>query len=221
MKKTTRLPGFLYLGIIIFGIIAQIIRTNILVFGENIDVFEKINSSLFTLKIGFISDLIMMVFYLLTAWTLFNILKHVNKDQSLLFLICSIISVAILGSNMINIIAIIEINNANYINIGDNFIGFSQFLSKLHNYGYLISQVFFGLWLLPLGLIILKSKILPKYFGIMLIAATFGHFIEIISVFLFSGNEYFTYPGLIISMVGEFSFCFWLIFKGINIENRN
>jgi nitrate reductase NapE component len=38
--------------------------------------------------------------------------------------------------------------------------------------------------------------------------------------FLFPGNDFIIYPGLIIAMVGEFSFCFWLLFKGINIKNK-
>jgi hypothetical protein len=124
---------------------------------------------------------------------------------------------------MINHIAIIEINSAGYFNINSTYDlkSLSQFFSNLHKYGYLIAQIFFGLWLLPLGIIIAKSKIMPKYFGIMLIAATVGHLLEIMITFLFPGNDFIIYPGLIIAMVGEFSFCFWLLFKGINIENKN
>lgn len=35
----------------------------------------------------------------------------------------------------------------------------------------------------------------------------------------FSVQDVFViYPGLIVAMLGELSFCFWLLFKGINIE---
>jgi hypothetical protein len=219
MKKANRLPGFLYLGMIVFGIIAQIIRSNILVFGDNAKSFEEIIGSSMLLRLAFMSDLIMMVFYLLTAWALYTKLKSINKSQSLLFLIFTIVSVAIMSGNMLNNMAIIEITNGDYTKFNDLTL-VSQFYANLHKYGYLIAQIYFGLWLLPLGIIILKSKIMPKYFGIMLIAATFGCLLEIFVTFLFPGNDFITYPGLIMGMVGEFSFCFWLLFKGLNVDKE-
>jgi nitrate reductase NapE component len=219
MKKANRLPGFLYLGMIVFGIIAQIIRSNILVFGDNAKSFEEIIGSSTLLRLAFMSDLIMMVFYLLTAWALYTKLKSINKSQSLLFLIFTIVSVAIMSGNMLNNMAIIEITNVDYTKFNDLTL-VSQFYANLHKYGYLIAQIYFGLWLLPLGIIILKSKIMPKYFGIMLIAATFGCLLEIFVTFLFPGNDFITYPGLIVGMVGEFSFCFWLLFKGLNVDKE-
>jgi hypothetical protein len=122
---------------------------------------------------------------------------------------------------MINHAAIIEINTSDHFNINNQYdIKFlSQLFSKLHNYGYLIAQVFFGLWLLPLGNIIIKSQIIPKYFGVLLVAAAFGHLLEVIVTFIFPKYIFIIYPGLIIAMLGEFSFCFWLLYKGIKTEN--
>lgn len=224
MKKSkNRKAGILFLGMIVFGMIAQIIRLDIFVFDNDVNTLEKINTSIFILRLAFVSDLLMIVFYLLTAWTLYNILKNVNKNQSLLFFIFAIVSVSIMSMNMINHIAIIEINNSEYFNANKTYelISLSQLFSKLHSYGYLIAQIFFGLWLLPLGNIIIKSKIMPKYFGIMLIAATFGLLLEVFVTFLLPGKEFIAYPGLIVGMVGEFSFCFWLLFKGINVDKIN
>jgi hypothetical protein len=221
-KEGNRTVGIYYLGIIVFGMFAQIIRSNILVFDNTINTLEKIHNSIFILRMAFISDLLMILFYLLTAWTLFNLLRNINKNQSLLFFVFTIISVSIMSMNMINHVIIIEINNSDYFNINGRYDlkTLSQLFSHLHNYGYLIAQIFFGLWLLPLGNIIIKSKIMPKYFGIMLIAATFGHLLEIIVTFIIPEYNFIIYPGLIVSMLGEFSFCFWLLFRGINIENK-
>jgi hypothetical protein len=221
-KGKNRMVGIFYLGTIVFGMFAQIVRSNILVFDNNINTLERINNSIFILRLALVSDLFMILFYLLTAWTLFNLLKNMNKKQSLLFFVFTIISVSIMSINMVNHIVIIEINNSGYFNINNQYDlkSLSQLFSKLHNYGYLIAQIFFGLWLFPLGNIIIKSKIMPKYFGIMLIAATFGHLLEIIVTFMIPEYDFIMYPGLIISMLGEFSFCFWLLFKGIKIENK-
>ena len=205
--KTTRIPGFLYLGMIIFGIFAELTRSKILASPD-------IGSYLLLFRLSFMSDLIMNVLHLLTAWVLYNILKHVHKPLSLLFLIFAMTSVAILSMNMISHIAIIELHSADYFKI-DDLGSMTRFFGKLHEYGYIIAQVYFALWLMPLGMVILKSKLMPAYFGIMLIAATFGALTEVITKFLLPGYDFLSYPGLIIGMLGEFSFCFWLLFKGL------
>jgi hypothetical protein len=115
--------------------------------------------------------------------------------------------------------AIIEITNTDYAKFNDLAL-VSRFYANLHTYGYLIAQIYFGLWLLPLGIILIKSKIMPKYFGIMLIVTTFGHLLEVFVTFFLPGKEFIAYPGLIAGMVGEFSFCFWLLFKGLNINKE-
>jgi membrane protein required for beta-lactamase induction len=145
-KGENRKAGILYLGVMVLGVIAQIIRSDILVFDNDVNTLEKINSSIFLLRLAFICDLLMTVVFLLTVWTLYNILKNVNKNQSLLFLIFTIISVSIMCMNMINHIAIIEINNSEYFNANNNYDlkSLSQLFSKLHTYGYLIAQIFFG-----------------------------------------------------------------------------
>ena len=151
MRKNKRMAGMLFLGMIIFGIIAQLTRSSVLSFDTNI------NNSLVILRISFFSDILMILFYLLTAWTLYNILKNVNKTQSLLFFVLTIISCSIMSMNMINHASIIEINSSDYINANSQYDikVLTQFFSQLHSYGYLIAQVFFGLWLLPLGNIVL------------------------------------------------------------------
>ena len=220
-KNNKRLAGLFYLVMILFGMFAQITRSNVLTFGD-INILERIMNSVFILRIAFLSDLLMILFYFLTAWVLYNVLKSVDKSQSLLFFTFTIVSVSIMSVNMINHIAIIEINTSEYFQISKNYDlkSLSQLFSKFHSYGYLIAQVFFGLWLLPLGNIIIKYKIMPKYFGIMLIAASFGHLLEIIVTFVFPEYSFIIFPGLIISMIGEFSFCFWLLLKGLKIINK-
>ena len=210
--KTTRVPGYLYLGMILFGVFAELTRSRIFVSPD-------IGGLLLPLRLAFMSDLIMNVLHLLTAWILYNLLKHVHKSLSLLFLVFAITSVAVLSGNMINHIAIIELHSASYFRTDDiQFI--TRFLAQLHEYGYLIAQVFFALWLMPLGMVILKSKLMPAYFGIMLIAATFGALSEVITKFLLPGYDFLAYPGLLIGMTGEFSFCFWLLFRGITVTEK-
>jgi hypothetical protein len=197
----------------------RIICSNVFVFENDVYILANIANSLFLLRLSFVGDLIMALSYLLTAWALYNSLKDFDKNLSLLFLLLTTVSVAVLSNNMINYFAIIETNQAEYLT--QNIKSTTQFFFNIYNAGYYSSQIYFGLWLLPLGIVVLKSKIMPAYFGIMLIAATFGHLIEFFVTFLYPEGKIITYPGLFIAMIGEFSFCFWLLFKGIKTKMQN
>ena len=60
-----------------------------------------------------------------------------------------------------------------------------------------------------------QSGFLPKIPGILLMAACIGDWIGVAQVFLFSGFEVITYPGFLVAVIAEFTFCGWLMVKGV------
>jgi uncharacterized membrane protein YesL len=218
MNKVSILPGLLYLGMILFGVFPKIIRSKILVFENDVNTSEIIRSSSFIFRLAFVSDLLMILFYLLTVLVLYILFRLINRNQSMLFLILSIVSAAIMSMNTINHIAIMEINSTDYLHtMNKNTINvLSHLFANFHKYGYLVANFFGGLCLLSIAIIIFESNIMPKYIGIMLIVATMGHFLEIFSTFLFPRDEIINI-GLLFTIIGELSFCFWLLFKEIRI----
>ena len=90
-----------------------------------------------------------------------------------------------------------------------------MYFLNLHEAGYMIAQIFFGLWLLPLGYLVYKSGFMPKIVGILLIVACFGYLFDVFTFFLVPNFE------LVISeytFVGELLMLLWLLIKGVNVE---
>src|SRR3989442_48687 len=56
-------------------------------------------------------------------------------------------------------------------------------LLDIHNYGFLIAQIFFGLWLAPLGYLAYKSGMFPKALGVVLIVATVSYLVDVLAAF--------------------------------------
>ncbi len=89
---------------------------------------------------------------------------------------------------------------------------------NLHDTGYGIARLFFGLWLFPLGLLVFKSGFLPRFFGVMLMLATFGYLTGIFTAFLFpdyAANIELVY---IQPAMAEISFCLWLLLRGVKVR---
>jgi hypothetical protein len=215
--KKARIAGFLYLLVIVTGIFAQVSRSSFIVTEDAQATAQNIKASEMLFRMSLVSDLLMISCYLLLACTLFLLLKPVNKSLAQLFVLFTTVSVAIMSLNMLNqFAALLLLSETSYLTIFETneLSAQAMFFLDLHKQGYLIAQIFFGLWLFPLGYLVLKSGFFPRVLGMLLILATFGHLIEIFTAFLFPNYAVVTYPGLIIATIGEFSFCFWLLIKG-------
>ena len=177
-KSIVRVTGILYLIMIVCGMGAQIIRSNLIVAGDVMTTISNISASESLFRVAFVSDLIMATCYLLFAWTLYVLLKPVNKNVALLFVLLTTASVAMLCLNMLNqFAALLLLNSAVYLTAfgTDQLHALVMFFLDLHYYGYYIAQISFGLWLLPLGYLVIKSGFLPRILGILMIIATLGH----------------------------------------------
>ena len=96
---------------------------------------------------------------------------------------------------------------------------FAMFFSELFNHGYMLGQVFFALWVLPLGILIYRSQWIPKIFGIFfMVEAVFALFAVFVH-FLIPNTSVETLL-LVPGVVAEFSFLFWLLFQGLTNKKR-
>jgi hypothetical protein len=218
IKNTARIAGFLYLLMIVGGMISQVLIPGFVVAGDGAATANKITSSETLFRVAFVVDVAWMACYLLTAWALYVLLKRVNNSLALLFVVLTTASVAILCMNTLNeFAAMFVLTGASYLTAFDTnqLHALTMLFMDLHSYGYMISQVFFGLWLLPLGYLVYKSGFLPRILGILLMLGCFGCLIEFFQTFLFPGSEWVTYPGLAIGAIAEISFCLWLLIKGV------
>jgi len=95
-KKAARIAGFLYLIYIVISIFADVLgRSKLIVLGEAAATAQNIMASAWQFRIGFVSDLLSAVLFLLTAWALYVLLKPVNKNLALLFLLLNLGGVAV------------------------------------------------------------------------------------------------------------------------------
>jgi hypothetical protein len=215
-KKTARIAGFLYFMYFVTSIIANL-------FGrfDLVDAPATVNNimaheSLF--RIGFVISLFSVVFFLLAAWALYVLLKPVNKNIALLFLLLNLGGFAIWCFSMLNLFAsLLLLSGADYLKVfqPDQLQAQAMLFINLYHNGSTIAQIPYGVWLFPLGYLVFKSGFLPKTLGILLIVDCFGLLIYVVQRFLLPGYEVIAYPCLVVSFVAEFSLSLWLLIKGV------
>jgi len=215
IKKTARIAGFLYFMYFVTSIIGN-------EFGRfvSVDAPATVNhimahESLF--RIGFVISLFSVVPFLLAAWALYVLLKPVNKDIALLFLLLNLGGFAIWCFSMLYLFtAQLLLSGADYLKVfqPDQLQAQAMLFINLYKNGYIIAQIPYGIWLFPLGYLVFKSGFLPKILGILLIVDCFGLLIYVFQRFLLPGYEVISYPCFVVSFIAELSLTLWLSIMG-------
>lgn len=223
-KKTARIAGLLYLVLIVCGVYAEFfVRANIFVSGDAVATIKNIQTHESLFRMGFISDLLSQVCYFLVAFTLYTLFKSLHKNLSLLFLLMVCVSVAILCLNMLHHFAALMLATGK----GYSVLTAEQLQTQvlmfldLHRYGYLIAQIFYGAWLLPLGYLVFKSTYFPKIIGIFLMLGSVGYLIDFTLAFLLPAYRVALYDYVtVFADIGEFSLCLWLLIVGVRMPKK-
>jgi hypothetical protein len=215
-KKAARIAGFLYFMYIVTSFIANM-------FGRFVSVdapvtINQILTHATQFRIGFVISLFSVVFFLFAAWALYVLLKPINKNMALLFLLLNLGGFAIWCFSMLNLFAsLLLLSGADYLKVfqPDQLQAQAMLFVNLYKYGAIIAQIPYGIWLFPLGYLVFKSNFLPKILGILLIADGFGLLIYVCQRFLLPGSEIISYPCLVVSFIAEISLSLWLLIMGV------
>lgn len=218
-KSTARLAGLIWLLMFMFGPIAQIVRSKVFVPGDRVATAQNIITNEFLFRLGFVSDLLMMVLFLLLPLVLYKLFCSVDKNLSALMVILVLVSVPINMINLLNEFAALHLlSGTEYLNAfgSDQLMAEALLSYDLYLHGYEIANVFFALWLIPLGLLVVKSGFLPKILGTLLVIGGFSLFLEVFIHFLLPGYETVNTLLLLPQTLSEFAFLLWILIRGIN-----
>jgi len=218
-KKTARMAGFLYLAHFVTFFLAEngvhptaVGSTDVAATAHNIVASEWL------FRIGFVSFLLTAVFFLLSAWALYVLLKPVNKDLALLFVLLNLGGVAIwFMSQLGEFAALLVLSGAEYLQVfqADQLQALAMLFLNLFQNGFMIAQLLLNLWLFPLGYLVLKSSFLPRILGILLIIDGFAMLTWFFQFFFFPGYEVISTLCLAEGFIAEGALCLWLIIKGV------
>jgi hypothetical protein len=221
LKKWARIAGLMYLGVIVFGIVAQVIRMGIIVPGDAALTANNIMANGTLFSGANVLWLISELFFLLLGITLYVVLKPVNKNLATLMLVIIAVGVAIECLNTLNLFTAQHLLNSDYYSATfttDQLNAQAMLYIDSWEVGYRIAQtVSFGPWLIPAGYLMYKASYFPKVLGILVLIAGVGHMIECFQYFLLPDFAVISYPGVIIAVIGEFALAGWLLIKGVQI----
>jgi hypothetical protein len=223
IAKTARTGGILYLIIIVAGIFAEIfVRSKLIVPGDATATANNILASELRFRIGFAGALIMLLCDVAVTLVFYALLRPISKDLALLAAFFRLISIAIMGINLLNhFAALFPLGSADYLKVFEpHQLHALAYLSlRSYDYGYNISLVFFGFHCLLLGYLLFRSSYFSRILGVLLTIAGLCYITNSFSWFLAPTFAVKIYPAILLPcFVGELSLSLWLLFKRINTQ---
>ena len=219
-KRLARIAGIFYLLVGIFGGFAEgFVDPKIYVANNAVATAGNVVAYSALVRIGVVAHLVDAVFFVLTALTLYILLKHVNKGVARAMLVFVIVAVGIITLNAVFLfeglrVATESVFAATFGAAGSNAL--VLLLLDIQHYGTLSAQVFFGLWLAPLGYLVYKSGMFPKTLGVVLVAAAACYLVDLLAAFLVPafGNQ--IHPLIvIIPAIAEIWMVLYLLIVGV------
>lgn len=175
-KRHARVAGAIYL---VMAVIAPVglmyVPGQLIVPGDAAATAERLRASGWLLRLGIGSELThqaIAVFLVLALYRLFRPVDEWKAKQ--LVALGALVSVPIMFVNVLNGIAALTLANG-----GAALSAFTRpqldtlaYLSlRLHGQGITVASVFWGLWLFPFGLLVIRCGFIPRILGVLLMVA--------------------------------------------------
>lgn len=219
INTTARKAGFYYLLVAILGFYGiMYVPSQVLVKGNAAATMQNLLDKEFLFRTGVTANLLGGVAFMLTVFTFYQLFKDIDEQKAKLMVALVIVQIPItflsetfaFTSMMIAKNEILK--NLDQIERADWVL----FLLKLKSYTINALIIFWGLWLIPLGQLIVKSGYLPKFIGILLVLGGIAYVFESLDYILLSEKLSFILEyGAIFYTSGELATVAWLLVKGV------
>ena len=226
-KRLARIAGVLYLLNGIFsGFAFGYVLTKVYVPGHAATTAGNVVANSGLVRIGVVADLFQGTEWLFLAMTLYVLLKHVHQSAARAMVALVAVGAAIVCLNDVFQFESVRIAADPSYMAALGAAGSSalvQLLLEIHHYGFLVAQIFFGLWLVPLGYLAFRSAMFPKALGVLLIVGGGCYIVGLLAVFLVPDfdlgekiNTFVTLP----SAIAEVSMVAYLLVKGVKTPKQ-
>jgi Domain of unknown function (DUF4386) len=220
-RRLARIAGVLYLLVGITGGFAEgFVYPKMYVAGDATTTAANVLANPGLVRLGVVADLVDQTLFVFLVLTLYLLLQHVHKGVARAMVVLVALAVAITSLNAVFEFAGLQVATGAVDlsalgTAGSN--GIVLLLLDTQHYGLLIAQVFFGLWLIPLGYLAYQSKgMFPKWLGVLLIVGGVCYLVDLLAAFLLPTVSQSIHTFIVIpSALAEIAMVLYLLVIGV------
>ncbi len=218
IKNLARITGATYLLMIPFGVLGILyVPSAIFVHNDMVATVGNIIANKQMFHFSIFASLVVQLIQIVLVLLLYKLLSHASKTAGILMIAFIIPAVSIAMLNEVNLLAISSlVSGATYTAsfTAEQIQGLVGLLFEMHQAGVFVAQIFWGIWLFPMGYLVYHSGYIPRFIGVLLMIGCFGYLADSL-FFVLNIDIRFTISEF--TFLGEVLLPLWLIFKASDI----
>ena len=215
-KIVARTAGVLYLLLAVLGGWAQLVaRGTVYVPGDAATTAANVLQHETLLRWGLVADILMAAVFVLLGLVLQRLLHESNARLATALLVFTSVGA---GSILVNLVfhfgALLVATDPTYATSDSTL---TLLMLDMHQNGYVLGGIFFGLWLLPLGLIALRSPLFHRGVGIVIVIGAIAWLFDPILAFVLPTDELSVVRSIVTipTLIAEFGLILYLLIVGV------
>jgi hypothetical protein len=222
-KAIARRAGALYFVFMILGIVGEFLFPTFMVPGDATATALKINGAELTYRLGILLSFASLAMFLFLVVILYKLLSGVDKGQAVLMVVLVSVGVAVALANLLTKFApLVLLSGADYLAVftKSQLDALALGFLRLHSNAASISTAFWGLWLFPFGILVIKSRFLPRILGVLLMVAGFAYLTFSVTSITLPAHTHVVSQIMMPLYFGEVPIIFWLLIKGAKVPKQ-
>jgi len=220
-KNTGRVAGLLYTVMGIPAVFTLVYVPHVLIVPGNATVTaNNILASEMLFRGGIVCQLMNGIVFIFLVRTLYRLFDGVDKRYASLMVTLALLSVPIMFLNELNQVAALTLlRGADFLAVlGEpQRQALAMMFLHLHGQGVNLAAIFWGLWLFPFGVLVMRSGFLPRILGILLIVNSFAYPAVTLASLLWPSYVNVVNRVVFIPELGELWIMQWLLIRGANL----
>lgn len=216
-RHEARVAGVLYLLLGVTSALGMNIPSAFIVDGDAAATVVKVESSQLVYRLYIVSGLASQIIFVFLVLALYHLLKGVNKRHASLMVALVLAQVPMAFANSLcGFAPLVLLNRAEYWSAFDRhqLDAMTMGVLSVASYGEHAVMALWGLWLLPLGVLVFRSEFIPRILGVFLIIGCFGWLGISVSSLLFPAYARVAKQFTVLA-IGEVLIILWLVIWGV------
>jgi Domain of unknown function (DUF4386) len=215
LKKQSRVAALLYFINCLPAPFALLYVPGVLIVrGDAVATANNVRQSEALLRSGMAVELFSTTMVIFAMVAFYNLFKRVSQKYAMTMMVLMLISVPISYLNLLNDLAALTLARgpAFLTNVFDKpqLDALVLFFFRLHNQGIILAQIFWGLWLFPFGIAVIRSRFIPRFVGISAMLAGGGYVIASSTALFLPSLAQWGQLGMVLG-IGELAIAWMLI----------
>jgi hypothetical protein len=225
-SKNARIAGILYLLLVIVGPLRLIyIPSTLFVKGNASATAANIASHETLFRLGIAGDLFCGTILIFITLALYRLFKEVDQYLAVLVVILGGLLPAAINffTTLNDAAALILVRGASFLSVFDKpqREALAMLFLRMHDQEMFAAMILWGLWLIPLGMLVYRSRFLPRFLGIWLIVNGLGYLAHSFAGLLLPQYEHAVGNFIFPALTGEVAFVLWLLIRGARERPTN